>query len=136
MAAVTWEDYLPPIQLDFSYRKESNVVYTQMDSGPPKARRIDRNPLWLLDGKVLCREEEQVQNFWIFHGEIADGALPFNMKDPNDGEPGEWLLTRAEQVPLLTKKDAPRRGKVIMAEFLVTMTKLPSRLQLGSINAP
>ena len=133
MATINWHDTLPSLQLDFNYRQKANVVYTEMDTGVAKARRINDRPLWEVDGKILVKEDSEVNAFLLFLEEIADGALPFYMNDPVTGFRKEWLLTRWQLVPAKTGRATfippgspqPQGNVVSIAEIMVTMTRLP-----------
>ncbi len=84
MTNITWPSSLPQvIRLEgLGAKRKSNVIRTQMDAGPQKARRRYTAITKEFTGSVVLTESQrELLEDW-YQNMIGDGALRFVMKDP------------------------------------------------------
>ena len=92
MTNITWPSSLPQvIRLEgLSGKKKSNVVRTQMDAGPQKARRRYTVSSKVFTGSVVLTEaQRELLEDW-YDNILGSGVLRFVMKDPQTLEPSEF----------------------------------------------
>lgn len=92
MTNITWPQTLPQvIRLEgLSGQKKTNVIRTQMDAGPQKARRRYTVATKEVTGSVVLTElqRETLENW--YDNVIGSGVLRFVMKDPQTLLPAEF----------------------------------------------
>lgn len=95
MASVTWPFLLPGglLAAGFSKQPQNNVIRTNMDAGPKKARRRYTAKLVNYSGKQVFDLAELSVFEQFYHYSLADGALRFNFDDPVTGETAEFRFT-------------------------------------------
>lgn len=95
MTSIVWPSSLPQVlRLDGQKgRRKSNVIRTEMDAGPIKARRRYTVTEKLFEGSVILTEEqrETLENW--YKNDLGDGTLRFVMKDPQTLVPAEFRFT-------------------------------------------
>ncbi len=92
MTNITWPQTLPQvIRLEgLSGKKKSNVVRTQMDAGPQKARRrYTASTKEFIGSVVLTEAQREYLEDW-YDNILGSGVLRFVMKDPQTLEPAEF----------------------------------------------
>ena len=92
MTNITWPSSLPQvIRLEgLSAQRKSNVIRTQMDTGPQKVRRRYTAITKEFTGSVVLTENQrELLEDW-YQNIIGDGALRFVMKDPQTLQPAEF----------------------------------------------
>lgn len=94
MADVTWSALLPQsFQKDsFTETAQSAVLRTNMDSGPPKVRRLFTSALDYWSGTMIMTAS-QISTFkTFFKSTVQYGSLPFNF--PNQYNLSEFVEVR------------------------------------------
>lgn len=84
MTNIIWPSSLPQvIRLEgLSTKRKSNVIRTQMDAGPQKARRRYTVATKEFTGSVVLTElQRETLEDW-YDNELGSGVLRFLMKDP------------------------------------------------------
>ena len=84
MTSIIWPVSLPQVmRLDgLSGKKKSNVIRTEMDAGPVKARRRYSVTTKAFEGSVILSETQRaVLEDW-YDNTLGNGTLRFAMKDP------------------------------------------------------
>lgn len=95
MTNIMWPATLPPVlRLDGQKaRKKSNVIRTEMDAGPAKARRRYTVTEKLFEGSIILTEaQREILENW-YQNTLGDGTLRFVMKDPQTLEPAEFRFS-------------------------------------------
>lgn len=92
MTNITWPQTLPQvIRLEgLSGKKKSNVVRTQMDTGPQKARRRYTASTKEFTGSVVLTEAQREYLEDWYDNILGSGVLRFVMKDPQTLELAEF----------------------------------------------
>jgi len=95
MASFSWPNILPSGMLEEGFIKEpqDNVIRTNMDAGPQKARRRYTARTFKYTGKQIFDAEELAVFEWFFRTELADGVLRFTFSDPVTMETAEFRFT-------------------------------------------
>jgi len=95
MSEIFWPDGLPNTLLisGLSAKRNSNVIRTQMDAGPKKARRRYTASTKHFTGKMILNESQRYELEWFYRFTLADGVLRFNFTDPQTLESGEFRFT-------------------------------------------
>jgi len=95
MAVIYWPEILPNGLLadGFSKQPQSNVIRTNMDAGPNKARRRYTAISEKYSGKQIFDKLELDVFQQFYHNVIADGVLRFMFKDPITEEEAEFRFT-------------------------------------------
>ena len=95
MAEIFWPDGLPNTLFinGLSAKRNSNVIRTQMDAGPKKARRRYTASTKNFTGKMLLNESQRFELEQFYRVTLADGVLRFNFTDPQTLESGEFRFT-------------------------------------------
>lgn len=92
-----WPD-LPPPLLGYSPELQDPVVRSEMEVGPPKARRRTdfvgprANPIF----RLTYQQSELLQDWWRY--DCNAGATPFIWYEPRRGRPGLWRWQRPPKV--------------------------------------
>jgi hypothetical protein len=73
-----------------SAQPKSNVIRTQMDAGPRKARRRYTASTKTFTGKMLLTPAQRLILEQFYHAALADGALRFNFANPQTLEIQEF----------------------------------------------
>jgi hypothetical protein len=92
MTEITWPSSLPQvIRLEgLNAKKKSNIIRTQMDAGPQKARRrYTVNTKEFTGSVVLTESQRELLEDW-YDNILGSGVLRFVMKDPQTLEPSEF----------------------------------------------
>lgn len=79
-------EYANILYSGYSKKRESSLLRTEMDSGPPKQARIKSNVMEVHSVKIYLSSKENYQYFesW-YESDIADGASWFDFTDPITG---------------------------------------------------
>jgi len=95
MTGIIWPQLLPSDFLadGLSIQPQSNVIRTQMDAGPKKARRRYTARTVNFTGKQRFDNAEFAVFEHFFHTTLADGALRFYFIDPLYGIYAEFRFT-------------------------------------------
>ena len=95
MANITWPELLPAGLLaeGFNKKPQGNVIRTQMDAGPKKARRRYTARTVKYSGKQVFDAAELAVFEQFYHNVLADGVLRFNFADPVTSETAEFRFT-------------------------------------------
>ena len=86
MAAATLPSYVKILYSGYSQRRESALLRTEMESGPPKQAKIRSRVMVTRAAKLYLSSKADFQSFetW-FKDDLDEGALFFNMTDPVSG---------------------------------------------------
>lgn len=92
MTNIIWPPSLPQvIRLEgLATKKKSNVVRTQMDAGPQKARRRYTVQTKEFTGSVVVNESQRELLEDFYDNVLGSGVLRFVMKDPQTLLPAEF----------------------------------------------
>ena len=95
MAEIFWPEGLPATLFinGLSARRNSNVIRTQMDAGPKKARRRYTASTKIFAGKMLLNESQRFELERFYRTTLADGVLRFNFTDPQTLKSAEFRFT-------------------------------------------
>ena len=95
MANINWPELLPSGMLaeGFTKQPQSNVIRTNMDAGPRKARRRYTARTVNFTGRQIFDMAELAVFEQFYHNVLADGVLRFNFEDPVTGETSEFRFT-------------------------------------------
>ena len=95
MINISWPETLPKTLLieGLSAKRNSNVIRTQMDAGPKKARRRYTASSKTFAGKMLLDEEQRFDLDRFYRTDLADGVLRFIFTDPQTLETAEFRFT-------------------------------------------
>lgn len=96
----TWPAGLPQKlqQSGFSNTLPENVIRSQMDTGPDKARRRDVSAPEPVSGSIIVDESQYDILVGFFNTTIAGGALPFDWVHPITGVAAEIRLVGPPQI--------------------------------------
>ena len=95
MTDIIWPSYLPQVMRleGLSGKKKSNVIRTQMDAGPQKARRRYTVSTKDFTGSIVLNEtQRELFENW-YDNVLGSGALRFVMKDPQTLQLSEFRFT-------------------------------------------
>ena len=95
MTDIVWPNYLPQVMRleGLSTKKKSNVVRTQMDAGPQKARRRYTVTTKEFTGSIVLNETQRhLLEDW-YDNVLGNGVLRFVMKDPQTLQNAEFRFT-------------------------------------------
>lgn len=95
MTNIMWPTSIPQLlRLDGQKaQRKNNVIRTQMDAGPSKARKRYTVSEKLFEGTIIVTEEErQILENW-YRDTLGDGTLRFAMKDPQSLQLSEFRFT-------------------------------------------
>ena len=95
MTEISWPDLLPDSFLveGLSIQPQSNVIRTQMDAGPKKARRRYTARTIIFSGKQRFDDAELAVFEQFYHTVLADGLLRFYFNDPVSNQLAEFRFT-------------------------------------------
>ncbi|WP_147613864.1 hypothetical protein [Treponema pectinovorum] len=94
MSTIEYPASLPLMRLEgMQTQRKSNVVRTEMDAGPAKARRRYTVSSKYFTGTILLKSyERETFEAWYKHT-LCDGILRFKMKDPQTLSYGEFRFS-------------------------------------------
>lgn len=82
----TLPSYVKILFQDYSQRRESALLRTEMESGPPKQAKVRSRVMLTRAAKLYLSSKADFQSFETWYREDLDeGALFFNMTDPVSG---------------------------------------------------
>jgi len=95
MTEIYWPDTLPDTLLmeGLAAKRSSNVIRTQMDAGPKKARRRYTASIKTFTGKMLLDAGQRFELERFYRTALADGVLRFYFTDPQTLERSEFRFT-------------------------------------------
>jgi hypothetical protein len=84
MAALSWPAELPETILleGLSAKQKSNVIRTEMDAGPQKARRRYTAASKIFTGRMILDSYQRGLLEHFYHQVLGDGVLRFNFTHP------------------------------------------------------
>ena len=82
----TLPSYVKILFQDYSQRRESALLRTEMESGPPKQAKVRSRVMLTRAAKLYLSSKSDFQSFETWYREDLDeGALWFDMTDPVSG---------------------------------------------------
>lgn len=92
MTNIIWPTTLPQlIRLEgLTAKKKTNIVRTQMDAGPQKARRRYTVQSKEFTGSIVVNESQREILEAFYDNILGSGVLRFVMKDPQTLQPAEF----------------------------------------------
>ena len=95
MANIFWPANLPSglLAAGLTIQPKSNVIRSNMDAGPSKARRRYTARAINYSGKQVFTPSELEIFERFYHNDLADGALRFNFTDPVTLATAEFRFT-------------------------------------------
>lgn len=86
MAAATLPNYVKILYSGYSQKRESALLRTEMENGPPKQAKIRSRVMITRAAKLYISSKANFQSFetW-YRDDLDEGALFFNMTDPVSG---------------------------------------------------
>jgi hypothetical protein len=95
VASVSWPGALPKTLLiaGLSAKQNSNVIRTEMDAGPKKARRRYTANSKIFTGKMILDVNQRNILERFYHTDLADGVLRFNFTNPQTLTVQEFRFT-------------------------------------------
>lgn len=83
MTTPTFPSYAKILYGGFSIKRESAIIRSDMESGPPKQAKVRSKPMVTRSVKIHLRTLSNFQSFesW-YSNDVAEGALWFNFIDP------------------------------------------------------
>ena len=95
MTDLKWPAGLPDVIMlsGLSGRMKGNVLRTEMDAGPAKARQRYSVSTKTFSGKVLLTESQRAVLEQWYRNDTGNGTLRFVMKDPQTLRPAEFRFT-------------------------------------------
>jgi hypothetical protein len=82
----TLPSYVKILFQDYSQRRESALLRTEMESGPPKQAKVRSRVMLTRAAKLYLSSKADFQSFETWYRENLDeGALWFDMTDPVSG---------------------------------------------------
>lgn len=82
----TLPSYVKILFQDYSQRRESALLRTEMESGPPKQAKVRSRVMLTRAAKLYLSSKADFQSFETWYREDLDeGALWFDMTDPVSG---------------------------------------------------
>lgn len=82
----TLPSYVKILYQDYSQRRESALLRTEMESGPPKQAKVRSRVMLTRAAKLYLSSKADFQSFeaW-YRDDLDEGSLWFNMTDPVSG---------------------------------------------------
>lgn len=82
----TLPSYVKILYQDYSQRRESALLRTEMESGPPKQAKVRSRVMLTRAAKLYLSSKADFQSFETWYkDDLDEGSLWFNMTDPVSG---------------------------------------------------
>lgn len=82
----TLPSYVKILYQDYSQRRESALLRTEMESGPPKQAKVRSRVMLTRAAKLYLSSKADFQSFEAWYkDDLDEGSLWFNMTDPVSG---------------------------------------------------
>lgn len=82
----TFPTYAKILYKDYSQKKESALLRTEMDSGPPKQAKIKSKVMLVRNVKIYLSSKSDFQSFEVWYDTtLSQGSAWFDFTDPVSG---------------------------------------------------